>query len=601
MIHWFGRVALAGLLGAASASDREPPSLNDFDWTTITPSRDLQYHPCYEEFQCARLTVPLDWLDDTNEHTVALAIIKRPATVPDDDPSFGGTIFTNPGGPGGSGVRLMLREGRILQDTTDGNKKYEILSWDPRGVQFTTPLADCYGDVLARDTDNIQRVAIGPFDASPDAARRQWARVQGYGKLCTQSAVNGSILPYASTASVVRDMVEMLDRIQDLRDAEAARRVLGGEGAQKPLEAEANDEKQVPRLQYWGFSYGSFLGNSFASMYPGRVGRLILDGIVDADDYAKGGWLTNLQDTEKLVEYFYKTCFDAGDKCALTRSSDKKWQDVRERVTDLITQLDDAPVSVLDGKAINIMTGYDVINAFKRPLYSPYEDFTKLAANINSAIEGNYTALFEIATSSVPKLDEACGVPNATALPNFSGDGAQTILCGDAEDGTNQTLADFKKYVSELESQSPTFAGYWSTIRISCTNWGVRPKWRFTGPFGTPAHDPALVEGKPAAPLLFLSSRLDPVTPLRNAWAMSKTHPGSAVVIQESVGHCASAAASRCTKKIIQDYLEHGLVPKSGTVCQPDCDAWGKECKPSSMGIRVAPLAPAHDTLLQLH
>ncbi|KAK2009686.1 hypothetical protein LZ32DRAFT_608207 [Colletotrichum eremochloae] len=592
-------VALFALAGIAGAAERDYPNPNHFNWTAITPSTKLEYHPCYEEFQCARLTVPLDWTDENNEYTVALAIIKLPAKVPDQDPAFGGTIFTNPGGPGGSGVGFMLRDGHLLQDTVDGNKKYEILSWDPRGVQFTSPKADCYEDLLARDMDTIQRLAIGPLDASPDALRRQWARIQGYGKLCSQSAVNGSVLPYASTASVVRDMVEMLDKIQELRDEEVATKLPEEERAQRPLELRS--AKELPRLQYWGFSYGSLLGNTFASMYPGRVQRIILDGIVDADDYMAAGWTTNLQDSEKLIEFFYKTCFTSKRKCALSRPSDGKWQDIRERVNQLMKQLDDSPVSVLDGKLTRILMGSDVTLSFIRPLYTPYEDFTELAAKINSAIEGNYTALMETATKDVPRLDDACSHPDSSPPPSAVGDGTQAILCSDGKDSTNLTITDYRAYIEKLESQSPTFAGYWSQIRFSCTNWGVRPKWRFTGPFATPEPDPAVVEGKPAAPLLFLSSRLDPVTPLRNAWKESERHPGSAVVIQESVGHCSSATRSSCTTGIVREYLEHGIVPKSGTVCQADCDVWDRDaCLPSSMGIKTAPLAPQDHRSLPL-
>ncbi|KAF4777699.1 hypothetical protein HER10_EVM0005986 [Colletotrichum scovillei] len=585
-----GLAAVTGLAGFTAAKKPDPPKITDFDWDTITPARKLEYHPCYKDYQCARLSVPLDWLDETNEHTVALAIIKLPATVPDDDPSFGGTVFTNPGGPGGSGVSMLLRNGHDMRRTlSGGSKKYEMLSWDPRGVQFTTPVADCYEDELARDTDNIQRLAIGPLDASPDALRRQWARIQGYGRLCTEKPGNGSIIPFATTASVCRDMVEMVDKIDELRKEEAV-------ASQPEQSLELRKVKEVPRIQYWGFSYGSILGNTFASMYPGRVGRLIVDGIADSNDYVAGGWKTNLQDTEKLVDYFYETCFEAKEKCALSRPSDKQWQDIRDRVDQLVKRLDEAPVAVLNGKVTNILTGYDVILSFKNPLYAPYTRFIKLANEINAAIEGNYTAILESASAEIPKIDQACTHPNATDLRLSWGDGGQAVLCGDGEDNTNMTLADYRAYVAELESQSPTFAGYWGQIRSACTSWLVRPKWRFTGPFTTPPHDAAVVEGRPAAPLLFMSSRLDPVTPLRNAFKASEGHPGSVVVIQESVGHAAFATGSKCTTKILQEYLEHGTVPESGTVCQPDCGPWdGDACESDSLSVNVAPLAPPHD------
>ncbi|TDZ40688.1 Tripeptidyl aminopeptidase [Colletotrichum trifolii] len=582
-------LAFAGFIALASATTKpDRPKLDDFDWTTITPSRKLEYHPCYTEFQCARLVVPLDWLNESNPHTVALAITKLPAVIPETDPAFGGAVFANPGGPGGSGVGLMLAEGHVIQGTVDSEtRKYEVVSWDPRAVQFTTPRADCYEDLFARGVDANLRQAIGPPDRSLDALRRQWARFRGYGKLCTQNVGEASIIPYATTASTVRDMVEMLDRVQELRDEESAARVGGGDKSQKPMRR--RDGGDVPRLQYWGFSYGSFLGNTFASMYPGRVGRVMLDGVVDAGDYVNGGWSTDLQDTEELIDFFYQTCFAAGSKCALNRASDAKWQDVRSRVDDLVTRLDEAPVSILDGKLTNILTGYDVINAFRGPMYRPHTEFVSLATQLNSAVEGNYTALLRSQTQNVPPLEKACDARNGTFPPSTLGEGGQSILCGDAEDKRNWTLADFRDWVSMLTDQSPTFAGSWSQIILACMAWDVRPKWRFTGPFTTPEHDASLVEGKPAAPVLFLSSRLDPVTPLRNAHKMSESHPGSVVLVQNSPGHCAGETGSRCTSKVIQEYLEHGRLPEKGTVCEPDCSPWdGHACLPSTQGITVA-------------
>lgn len=149
-------VASGLLLGLSSATDDFG---FDFDWDSITPSSDLSYTPCYDKFglQCARLLVPLDWQNASNPHNVSIAIAKLPAKVPDDDPKFGGTIFTNPGGPGGSGVTFILTAGRKLQNILSGRKEYEILSWDPRGVGLTSPNADCFaGDIGAREVADVQ-------------------------------------------------------------------------------------------------------------------------------------------------------------------------------------------------------------------------------------------------------------------------------------------------------------------------------------------------------------------------------------------------------------------------------------------------------------
>ena len=124
---------------------------------------------------------------------------------------------------------------------------------------------------------------------------------------------------------------------------------------------------------------------------------------------------------------------------------------------------------------------------------------------------------------------------------------------------TSETPASYAKYVKRLLKDSPTFGDHWADIRLPCVGWRVRPKWRFTGPFGAPGpKGNGLVKGRMAAPVLFTSSRVDPVTPLRNAYAMSKLFPGSSVVVQESVGHCSETSPSVCMKKIIETYFDTG-------------------------------------------
>jgi hypothetical protein len=151
-------------------------------------------------------------------------------------------------------------------------------------------------------------------------------------------------------------------------------------------------------------------------------------------------------------------------------------------------------------------------------------------------------------------------------------DAVTAIACGDGDDATNLSLKDWAKYIRGLFDQSSYVGPTWSEIRFSCSNWKFRPKYRFTGPFETPEADSRLADGKPAAPLLFLSSSLDPVTPLRNAHAMSKRHPGSVVLEQDSAGHCAVASSpSDCTAKVLKAYFANGTLPEPGTVCPGQC------------------------------
>lgn len=278
--------------GASASSASAGPS---FDWQSIAASKDLEYHDCYDGFKCARLIVPRDWKNKTDPNTVTLAITKLPAAVPDDDASFAGTIFSNPGGPGGSGVSFLLKGGKPLQQTVDkpGKKHYEILSWDPRGVGNTEPVIDCFeGNTLARDAEGYTAFSLPSIDSGPSALNFLLAKYRAEGGHC--SKVMKEVLPYVNTPNVARDMVEMVDKIHELREREAGKKKPEDQddeeedGDDDRLELRRVKADKTPRLQYMGFSYGSVLGNYFAALFPERVGRVMLDGVVNTDDYSTG-------------------------------------------------------------------------------------------------------------------------------------------------------------------------------------------------------------------------------------------------------------------------------------------------------------------------
>lgn len=238
----------------AVAQDTAP-----FDWSSITPTKELRYHPCYEGFQCARLSVPRDWLDESFNKTVVLAVIALPATVPSDDPSFGGTIVTNPGGPGGSGVNSLRSYGKRLQQMTEGKKHYEILSFDPRGVGVTWPQVDCFGrsHLFARDSFLLEQRGSGPLSASDSSLKRNLALYDGYGNLCREEDLDEDIQAYVSTAAVARDIIEITDRVHEHRHSEKESSVLhdAQPQGQHQLAAEEDKSGAPPRVLYWGFSY----------------------------------------------------------------------------------------------------------------------------------------------------------------------------------------------------------------------------------------------------------------------------------------------------------------------------------------------------------
>lgn len=121
----------------------------------ITPSSKLIFQNCFGSFQCARLELPMDWNDPTYPEKVAVAITLLPSKVPINSPYYGGPILINPGGPGISSIGALLERGHSIQDIVDPLypppssasselKYFDILSFDPRGVNNTTPHLPCF-------------------------------------------------------------------------------------------------------------------------------------------------------------------------------------------------------------------------------------------------------------------------------------------------------------------------------------------------------------------------------------------------------------------------------------------------------------------------
>jgi pimeloyl-ACP methyl ester carboxylesterase len=244
-----------------------------------------------------------------------------------------------------------------------------------------------------------------------------------------------------------------------------------------------------------------------------------------------------------------------------------------ERVKELTINTELLPISMYDGMARGtILTGHDILFAFRVAVYKPLALFHSTAETLNDALNGNYTGL--VNQIGLPPLKDACPFPTPPEQPVEEGDATRGIACGDGEDATNFDIPFWQSYVDKLMAQSRTFGPFWNFIRFGCAGWTIRPKWRFTGPFTTPEHDAGLVKGKPAAPLLFLSTKLDPVTPKSNAFAMAAKHPGARVMVQDSVGHCTLSSPSDCTAQVIRNYLLDGTMPEHGKVCKADCHPW---------------------------
>ncbi|CAI6280273.1 unnamed protein product [Periconia digitata] len=537
-----------------------------FSWDNFEGSENLEFRPCYEkDLQCAKLLLPLDYFNGTYPNrTVSIAITKVPAKVPVSDSRYGGPVLVNPGGPGGSGVYFARAAGSMFQwqiapapgSFKDG-KFYDIIGFDPRGIAFSEPAARCMPDEPTAFDWYLRQATEGMLGSSDAALSRLWSMNHAFGASCKQNsdaAEDPDIKQYMSTASVATDMIKI---------------------AEKHAEwvAEQNNVTDFNRddvkLQYWGFSYGTYLGSTFASMYPDRIARMVLDGVVNVYDYDNSLGQGSLHDTEKDLKSFYSYCKAAGSTCPFT-SPTSSIQDIELRVQSIVQSLYHNPIMIATRDyGPDIFTYTDVMTLIFITLYVP-KLFPWLAFVLSSVED---RALDGLSVGRPQNHVYQCDFDPIDQW--IDGNVAQmAVLCGDGLDQTSTTLSEFEQYWQQLHTISPSVGSLWAMLRMECASWPIKPLYRFGG---TDKSDSKFGAANGTShPILWVSSTADPVTPLASARLMQARFPGSGLLIQDSAGHCSfgSVEPSPCTIARVQKYFQSGELPDQDTICVPEGAPW---------------------------
>ncbi|USP77260.1 uncharacterized protein yc1106_04534 [Curvularia clavata] len=559
------------------AGDRAVSHAPAFDWDEISASEHLQFHKCFNDFECAKLKLPLDYFNGTYpDHTVSIAITKVPAVVPVSDPRYGGPILLNPGGPGGAGAGFALVAGKAMQQIVDSDdppsiaspnaKYFDIIGFDPRGIGWTEPVAQCMPDQPSVWSWDLRESNEGLPGSSDASIGRLWSMMHAFGascKLAEQEQDGPDIKQYMSTASVARDMLEIAERHTEYVAKEAGQ--IAAKKAGKRLAS--HHAAYVPgesKLQYWGFSYGTYLGSTFASMFPDRVGRLILDGVVSEHDYNHSLGNGSLVDAEKVLSSFYTFCFNAGPTQCPLATANSSVTDIEERVQKIVKSLYHDPLPIISNSGPDFLTWSDVKMLVISSLYLPRSLFPFIAGILADIEAGGGSQLDALAQAYRSTHVYSCPVDGAPE-PNLLASHIVTtisVLCGEGDDQSSLTKDEFNKYWEMLESVSPTVGAYWSTIRMRCAGWNIRAKHRFNGSFGANTSNP----------ILFISNTADPVTPLRSGRYMSSLFPGSGLLISDHAGHCTLSTTDVCVWQHIKTYFQSGKLPAPGALCVPPSD-----------------------------
>ncbi|CAE6422740.1 unnamed protein product [Rhizoctonia solani] len=528
-----GTVALATSVNAQhwplpEGYHRFAPRRTGFQWEKCIPTRTSR--------DCSRFEVPLDWADSTSGKA-SLAVARFNATK---QPKLG-TIFVNPGGPGGSGVDMVL-SGNALKISEASGGQYDIVSWDPRGIGKTVPRAECFTTGTEENAfweGTIPRAGLearGNFtdQVDIDAFYEQVDEVDDLLTQLGQQCVEYSpdTFQYIGTAAAVRDMIAMHDIL---------------EGSDKPV-------------HYWGFSYGTVIGIYFVNMFPERVGRVVLDGVVDPELWANKPsyqkWAVKPESTDEAFTGFLKACAAAGpSRCAIAKE-DSSEESLRKYVSGLIDAAYDYKRRL--GPQASFGSAY-VRSRIFRGMYAP-SNWPALASEL-ADIANEVLAHESHTKRSLPSsidLQSATGT-NDDPAPDYA---FQGVTCGDAADAGNTTTKDvFDFLVHVTRTVSPMFGPSWGEGGFYCHHWPVRAVERYTGPWNK----------KLANPILVIGNKADPVTPYIVAKKVADALGDSASLIQQDdYGHTSLAMHSNCTIAALQNYFLDNKLPTHELHCGTD-------------------------------
>ncbi|HET7467430.1 MAG TPA: alpha/beta hydrolase [Candidatus Dormibacteraeota bacterium] len=474
-------VAVSACTRGAGFAKFSPPS---------TPKADkIAWSSCGGGFQCGSLTVPLDY-SNPNGDTIKIALIRKPAT---DSAHRIGSLLTNPGGPGASGIDYLKSSASSLRNL---NVRFDLIGFDPRGTGQSSPIRCLTGP---------QEDAFNALDSVLDDPVEKAAAIQAdkdFVAGCQQ--MSGKLLPYVDTPSVARDM----DRIR----------------------AALGDTK----LSYLGFSYGSFLGEWYAHLFPSHVRALALDGVLDPALPANDFLLQQIKGLQSNLDAFAADC-KTKSTCQLGRSGDPV-----SKMVNLLNQLDNHPMQVGGRQLTRALALYGIGVTLYDQTTWPYLDQA-----VSTALAGNGQLLLRF--SDVYLGRQADGSYDTETDSNIA------INCLDHQVPTD--IASYDALGPSFAAASPVFGAAFQYGNLICAYWPVPAKV----PPGALS-----VDGSP--PILLVGGLDDPITPYAWAQGAAKEMKDSVLLTRRGYGHT-SYGSSTCAQAATDAYLLELRLPATGTIC----------------------------------
>ncbi|MFF1449777.1 alpha/beta hydrolase [Streptomyces sp. NPDC058274] len=443
--------------------------------------------------QCATLQVPLDYSRPTGR-AISIAISRLKAT---DTGHRVGAMLLNGGGPGGGSIDLPPDISSLMNGV---GARYDLIGMDPRSSGRSTPV-DC-------------KWPISTWMRSPGASRRDFDAVVALQRdLAGRCArTNGALLPYISTRNTARDM-------------DIVRAALG-----------------EPQLSYYGASYGTYLGAVYAQMFPGRVGRMVLDSAVDPDDYGAEDMLADAAPANESALHDWAT-WTAGHNAeyhlGATRDS------VLRTVDGIIATAAEQPLEVGDHRVDDQSLPFVLMNGLD-------SDQDEASASLAAAVQVLHQAAEGRAAEPTADLKDTLDFL-FTGVESAAGSSQVAVLCGDKPVDRNPQA--YWRRIQQARVDRPVIGPLLNNIS-PCAFWPTAPRER-----------PTRIDN--GVPALIVNSTGDTRTTYQNAQSLHAKLTGSRLVtLQGARIHAVFPRyANNCVNDTINDYFRTGVLPATDLSC----------------------------------
>jgi pimeloyl-ACP methyl ester carboxylesterase len=465
-------------------------------------SQQLKWTKCAEN-ECADLTVPLDYAKpDGKDITIKVLRVKAR-----DQRKRLGSLVVNPGGPGGSGITYAAAADSIVG--TQVRRYYDVVGFDPRGVGQSTAV-DCLDD---RALDNFLGTDPTPDTSAEEQGLLQQAKAMAAG--C--EAKSPELLPRVGTVDAARDM--------------------------DVLRAALGDGK----LTYLGKSYGTFLGSTYAELFPHRVGRFVLDGVVPPDLTSSEMAQGQANGFEMATRAYVKDCVEQGD-CILGDTVDEGMAWLRA----FLERLDAKPLPSGDPAEPQLTEAWGSLG-LGAALYDQGA-WGILTDALRDAVSGDGAALMGLANTYADR------VPGGGYTGNIM-EVIYAVNCLDRPDSPD--LATYRANAKAFSKKAPTWGSFLAWGSLVCGHWPVEAK---ATPGGPPV-GPHKITAQGTDPIVVVGTTRDPATPYEWSKRLRDQLANAVLVSFDGDGHTAYRRANDCVDNAIDAYYIEGKVPKDGLSC----------------------------------